>query len=380
MGPVAVKDRRIMAGCEKIQDELSAFLDGELSAAERARIQEHLKACAACQALLADLQTVQASLQEMPKLAAPAGLAASISEAVRADQTAEKHRAVVMTEAAARRKSFWHPGLPAVAALLVLGVLLFWVLPGLAHAPSQSAMLESQSPAAVAAPVTAKQKLERLAGADDLAPKEVDSAQVSGGKIPPRAEALQPLAAVRSVGSGGGGGAMNAAPAYRETVVLHVRDAARAETKLKALAEALGARIDPEAVAASNFRKALHDEKQSGGVAAEAKAVPKRGVSKKIFILHVPAERYGQLRKELDALERAALLTEKAPATAQNAQAAETAGAVKKEIAKNGNEAETPAALKKVQQAATASARPASSAASAPEEKAERLLRIEITE
>src|SRR3972149_2557969 len=41
--------------CRETQTLLTAFHDGELPAAERVRVEEHLRGCAECRALLADL-------------------------------------------------------------------------------------------------------------------------------------------------------------------------------------------------------------------------------------------------------------------------------------------------------------------------------------
>ena len=48
-----------MPGCEAFAARLSALVDGELDAVERARVEAHLDACAACRGLLADLRDLR---------------------------------------------------------------------------------------------------------------------------------------------------------------------------------------------------------------------------------------------------------------------------------------------------------------------------------
>jgi len=64
-------------------DRLSAFLDGELSAAERAEVQGHLRECAACTRELEELGAVDAFARELP-VEAPAGYFDELPGRVRA--------------------------------------------------------------------------------------------------------------------------------------------------------------------------------------------------------------------------------------------------------------------------------------------------------
>ncbi|HXH05438.1 MAG TPA: zf-HC2 domain-containing protein, partial [Vicinamibacterales bacterium] len=48
-----------MPGCEAFEVRVSALVDGELDAVERARVEAHLEACAACRSLLADLRELR---------------------------------------------------------------------------------------------------------------------------------------------------------------------------------------------------------------------------------------------------------------------------------------------------------------------------------
>jgi anti-sigma factor RsiW len=57
------------------REQLSAYVDGELSAAERAAIERHLPACAECRAELAELRRVRALLGALPAPTLPRSFA-----------------------------------------------------------------------------------------------------------------------------------------------------------------------------------------------------------------------------------------------------------------------------------------------------------------
>jgi hypothetical protein len=64
-------------------DQLSAYLDGELSSEERAQVDAHLAGCSACGAQLAELAAVDALAREMP-VEAPAGYFEALPARIRA--------------------------------------------------------------------------------------------------------------------------------------------------------------------------------------------------------------------------------------------------------------------------------------------------------
>lgn len=51
--------------CERIEELLSAYLEGELGASERAAVEDHLAACPACAELLAGLREVAGAMAAM---------------------------------------------------------------------------------------------------------------------------------------------------------------------------------------------------------------------------------------------------------------------------------------------------------------------------
>ena len=67
-----------MQNCKKDPAQLSAYLDGELEAPERKRLEAHLRSCSDCQKTLALLKTMQEALgEDLPT--APAGLREGIA-------------------------------------------------------------------------------------------------------------------------------------------------------------------------------------------------------------------------------------------------------------------------------------------------------------
>ena len=56
-----------MLDCDQALELLSAKIDGALTAEESAALEEHLAACPACRALLADFESLHT---ELPRLAA----------------------------------------------------------------------------------------------------------------------------------------------------------------------------------------------------------------------------------------------------------------------------------------------------------------------
>lgn len=68
--------------CEHARAWLSPYLDGEIPAAERARIEAHLRDCPACRQTLADLSAIAGNIRHASRYSAPAGLAARINAAL----------------------------------------------------------------------------------------------------------------------------------------------------------------------------------------------------------------------------------------------------------------------------------------------------------
>jgi predicted anti-sigma-YlaC factor YlaD len=67
-----------MMTCERTEGLLSAYLEGELAAAERAEVETHLAACAGCSALLGLLEETMAATAAFPQAEPPADLMARL--------------------------------------------------------------------------------------------------------------------------------------------------------------------------------------------------------------------------------------------------------------------------------------------------------------
>src|SRR5215471_7579683 len=60
---------------ERQREQLSAYIDGELSAAERAELERHIPACPECQEALGELRRVHDLLAALPTPKAPRSFA-----------------------------------------------------------------------------------------------------------------------------------------------------------------------------------------------------------------------------------------------------------------------------------------------------------------
>ena len=106
---------------EEWTDRLSEYLDGELTDEERRAVDAHLKACAACAAVLADLERVVARAQSVAGAARPpaadlwSGIAARI-DAGRDAQGGTTRTPLAFAPRASRSITFTLPQLAAAAA------------------------------------------------------------------------------------------------------------------------------------------------------------------------------------------------------------------------------------------------------------------------
>ncbi len=108
--------------CEKTQELLSAYLDGDLSPAERAEVEAHLAACPECAGLLARLRTALQAFASFPEVEISPALAARLA----AIPAAGRRRPVFRFEALFRPAL--QPVLAAAAGLLML-FSVYMVLP-----------------------------------------------------------------------------------------------------------------------------------------------------------------------------------------------------------------------------------------------------------
>ncbi len=102
---------------ENLDDELSAYLDGELPPERVAAVRAQLERSADARGLLAALTAVSDGLRALPHAAAPAGLGDAVC-----DEVAGRVR--LRIKAARRRKLWWWSSGLSAAALLALAVLV----------------------------------------------------------------------------------------------------------------------------------------------------------------------------------------------------------------------------------------------------------------
>jgi anti-sigma factor RsiW len=107
--------------CDRAQELIGAFVDGELSGDDRPLVATHLETCPNCRELLADVKRISAAVAEMGREAAPKGLASRIRGALFSADKAQ-----------ADRRRLWRisPGFlrqaAALAAVCLLSASVTW--------------------------------------------------------------------------------------------------------------------------------------------------------------------------------------------------------------------------------------------------------------
>jgi predicted anti-sigma-YlaC factor YlaD len=113
-------------------DRLSDYLDGELNAAERAELEEHLSGCAECSAVLEQLRQVVARAQGLEDRAPDIDLWSGVAERIRAAASVsdlDEHRRHKQERFSQRRFSVSLPQLVAASvALMVLSAGSSWMI------------------------------------------------------------------------------------------------------------------------------------------------------------------------------------------------------------------------------------------------------------
>ncbi|HYG75000.1 MAG TPA: zf-HC2 domain-containing protein [Planctomycetota bacterium] len=129
---------QIMAGCEDFEADLSAFLDGELTAQEKSALEQHLSGCLACRRTLETLRTVSGAVGDVPRVKAPPSLLEKVRKDV-ANEPALRERVkadilmLAPPESDARRRAPWASMIFGLAALVLLCLLAFVILPAVSQ-------------------------------------------------------------------------------------------------------------------------------------------------------------------------------------------------------------------------------------------------------
>ena len=128
---------------EQQQERLSAYLDGELEAAERSTLERHLPTCARCQETLAELRAMRGLLRALPAPALPHSftLPAEAPVPVPLRQGAGRRQLSPMPNVAARIARQVGGLAAVVGLLLLLGNAL------VAHNPSRQSAGSANAPA-----------------------------------------------------------------------------------------------------------------------------------------------------------------------------------------------------------------------------------------
>ena len=164
-----------MKTCEEYESLISGFLDGELSAEDRAGVAEHLASCPACQQYFDDLVAMHDAFDRIEEVPAPDGFTERIMAQVRETPQAEGKKTIPVP-----RWRRW----AALAACCAVAALGLWSVQRTA-APqkvSQSALSESAPSmardAAVEEIMAAGDALETLMMDEDggVFPKDVPAA------------------------------------------------------------------------------------------------------------------------------------------------------------------------------------------------------------
>ena len=173
-----------MNSCDNVQAELSAYLDGEITAQQRAEVDGHLHDCEKCREVLTELRSIIAVISGLPRVHAPLSLEANV-----------RRELAGSSPPASARPRKWGAVMMGLAAMLVLSVLVFLVIPALGRPDTKLAMqppvsgeaskTESRKAPGSPAPGLAVDKLEKpekLEKRDDAAPAALDEAAPKPGR------------------------------------------------------------------------------------------------------------------------------------------------------------------------------------------------------
>ena len=199
--------------CDRIQDNLSAYIDGEAGPELTAEVDRHLCTCDNCRRLLDELRAVSAMLDSMPQHSAPMTLAEDLQIRLERQMLIEAEGEPAETAPAAdrrlaqRRPSAW-PRVAAVAACLLLaaGITLLLKFPPGRKAPESAVKLgelESSRIAAVGETVAETKGFhDRLVNGDGITRDKKDGSFGYNNK----------MRGTESLSATGGGGSAGAAP------------------------------------------------------------------------------------------------------------------------------------------------------------------------
>ena len=161
-----------VATCEQITRELVAFLDGELSDADRRPVAAHLSTCLGCRREVERLGTVQRWVSDRPPVELSADFAAEFWRRMNAAEAA--------VPTLRPRRRVWQVAVPALAAAAVLVLVARSIMTAPSTAPSAPAPAKqvAEAPAPKAPAVAANRAAPpaepaQVADADDQLPEDL---------------------------------------------------------------------------------------------------------------------------------------------------------------------------------------------------------------
>ena len=260
--------------CQEVQEQLSAYVDGELPPGEAQALQRHLEQCVACRELADELTSVARVLSSLPRHAAPAELSEEIrSRLERQLLLAPMGESAEIAARADRRLSRERPAMwPRVAAvaasvILALGILWLTLLPDRGrqgiNGPQEVVKLTEDGATRIASDM----KTDRDGTLEGSVRKSVaDRAALDAAKA---AEPVRDVQAVKELkleaARGGGAGGYAAAirqadkdsPAENVLMVETDLDASRAQAELAKVFDDVGWQVAAEAEAGPKGREAV---------------------------------------------------------------------------------------------------------------------------
>lgn len=138
-----------MKSCGEYEELISAFLDGELSEAERAETAEHLASCPACQRYFDDLVAIHDALDQ-GEVPVPEGFAGAVMDRVRTTPQVKREKKVIPFPGWKR----WAAA-AACCALAALGLWAFQARGGNVKGAGPSARMVQNAPSAASMPAGA---------------------------------------------------------------------------------------------------------------------------------------------------------------------------------------------------------------------------------
>jgi anti-sigma factor RsiW len=245
--------------CDGVADQLASYLEGELAGPERLELEAHASACAACSALLADLDAIRREASALPTLEPSrdlwAGIAARIdARVVSLDETRRASPAIA-------RRAWMRPSLAAAALVLVTaGVTHYFTR---ATFEAGSAVSGHDQPGRIA------QGISPNPGTESAGPAQPSGSDSLAAFVATGSESGAPPAARGAVTSSANPAARlaSAVPAMKEAQPVYDKEIG----KLRAIVKERRAQLDPSTIAVLEQSIAVIDSAIAQSRAALAK-------------------------------------------------------------------------------------------------------------